>query len=631
MSSEGDTVNLGLPEDPTLHQRSSGASPSPDPSAGPRSRFYTTASARPFSRSALQRQSVHTLPSIQHLQHGFAKMSILAEQTTSKADLAHGTASLAARRTSTGDLQTVVPTGATQEGEGDLLDKLGPQPNKPAVDLRMPWEQEEAQSGMTIKDARQLRGEALDAVEAVCECWSIQPGPYRPHRPRRSSAVAMTRAASSASDALDISPLDSNPFLPAAVTADLPLIPTLLATTTLAVRAIQSFAISLPSHSSSAAPPPSPRKVNPLDVSTAARPRTSLALPFSTTSAPATGKGKERARGNAVDEDDPLVRLRRTSLGVLGMLRVIEARYRIPDATTSSAPRMLPGVDGTVEVDTAVEISAPSLPPPISPAPAGNAVASPPSQYLVEVDLASLAPEAEVVERWVRAVERVLEHTERTAKRSSGGDAPAGEGYDVQDSAATEKLPAWASETGWEDGLGRAHAVILAHVPSGQRDGLPDPAVEREGFLNSLSDGTLLCRSHNAVLRSAHARPFGFLPSSSIHVLPASAAGPESSEMARTPSAMSTGSDGGERIGGTFRRAENLGQWAAALKHRYSVPLPSFDPRAIAARKSDVDWHAMLADAVHAWAGAVAREAREVWEEQHVVEMAEEGLLRGGR
>lgn len=147
-------------------------SASPDPSAaGSRSRFYTTSSSRPFSRSALQRQSVHTLPSIKHLQHGFAKMGILAERNQVDAAV-RGPGSLAARRKSGGALQPLVTMSEARDGGEDVLDELGPQPDKPQVDLRMPWEREQAQAGSMLKDAKQLRAEAVEAVDAVCD-WCV--------------------------------------------------------------------------------------------------------------------------------------------------------------------------------------------------------------------------------------------------------------------------------------------------------------------------------------------------------------------------------------------------------------------------------------------------------------------------
>lgn len=153
---------------PASPPRLSPTATSSSSSIASRSRFFTTASARPFSRSALQRQSVHTLPSIHHLQHGFAKLGLLAQ-----AD-AQPRAAPPTRRTSSssGALQPV-EQGDAVEGGGDVLEALGPQPDKPLVDLRMPWERDEAQTPRaTLKDEAQLRDEAYDALEAVCD-WCV--------------------------------------------------------------------------------------------------------------------------------------------------------------------------------------------------------------------------------------------------------------------------------------------------------------------------------------------------------------------------------------------------------------------------------------------------------------------------
>lgn len=69
----------------------------------------------------------------------------------------------------------------------------------------------------------------------------------------------------------------------------------------------------------------------------------------------------------------------------------------------------------------------------------------------------------------------------------------------------------------------------------------------------------------------------------------------------------------------------------SALKHRYAHPLPpSFDPRAIAARKPDVDWRGMLAEAVTAWGTVAAREAREVWAARRGSGAGEQGAAGTG-
>ncbi|KPV76168.1 uncharacterized protein RHOBADRAFT_52212 [Rhodotorula graminis WP1] len=525
---------------------------SPTASSSTRSRFFATASSRPFSRSALQRQSVHTLPSIHHLQHGFAKLGLLAQ--------AHPRAAPPPRRTSSssnGVLQPLEHESAV-DGDGGAIDELGPQPDKPVVDLRMPWERDEALTrSAVLKDEAQLRSEAYEALDAVCDCWSIAPGSTRPPC-RPSSSSTMSRNPSTASAITPMSPADDTSFPSSADDANLPLVPTLLATTTLAVRAIQAFAVSLPS-------PPAPSRA-----------------------------GTESA-------ENPLIVLRRTSLDVLGMLREIEARYRLPgtvgtDDAAVARPSTLTseaGDDQGARATGHAEVTAPHGDP-------ASQTASPEPQYRVDVELSALEREAALVERWLG-----------TRDLTRGG-------------------PPWRTV--------RAYAIMVADASASTAEhALPDPADDWCGFLDALSDGTLLLESFNNVLRhSPWSRPFGFVPSSSIHVFPPLAAvgiigssgGPASSSMSRTASAAS---DGGERVGATFRRAENLGQWSAALKHRYALSLgpPPFDIRLIAARRpeSAAEWREMLAGAVEGWAGAVASEASEVESERQ--RRGEEGRASG--
>lgn len=254
----------------------------------------------------------------------------------------------------------------------------------------------------------------------------------------------MSRAPSTASDIAPLSPIDGPP--PPSQPDALPLIPTLLATTTLAVRAIQALAVSLPAHSHprSGAPPPSPPQPHPLDVSTAARPRTSLALPLSVGAGSSSGAGASRllgvAKGREGEGEDALVGLRRTSLDVLGMLRDLEARYRLP---------------GIREVSAEAETTA---------------------TYSADVDLPALAREGEVVERWVRVVESELERSEAVgagagvgARRRSGGGTAGGEGEGDDVAGEEEALPEWASETGWEDGLGASRLRLLAWLHASKR------------------------------------------------------------------------------------------------------------------------------------------------------------------
>lgn len=228
---------------------------------------------------------------------------------------------------------------------------------------------------------------------------------------------------STTSSLAPLSPID-DPSLPSSIhDADLPLVPTLLATTTLAVRAIQAFAVSLPSTSTSAQ----------LD--------------------------------NIRRGDDPLVVLRRTSLDVLGMLRELEARYRLPGATALEHDAAAVRAAGADDERRAGAPPLGDVDPPHGPRPV--APDSPPApQYRTDVVLLALDSEAALVERWVRAVEGELERSgvrggavragggRRRSSVRGGGEGQEGEGAGAQDEGGGAVLPDWARETGWPDGLG---------------------------------------------------------------------------------------------------------------------------------------------------------------------------------
>ncbi|EFP87511.1 uncharacterized protein PGTG_13882 [Puccinia graminis f. sp. tritici CRL 75-36-700-3] len=71
------------------------------------------------------------------------------------------------------------------------------------------------------------------------------------------------------------------------------------------------------------------------------------------------------------------------------------------------------------------------------------------------------------------------------------------------------------------DPLGRLFSCLVSHLPHELLSHLVPPHGEfgsRIGFLDSLSDGTLLCLAYNTVLRKSQ-RPWGFIPVESIHNL----------------------------------------------------------------------------------------------------------------
>ncbi|BGP30939.1 hypothetical protein JCM10296v2_002701 [Rhodotorula toruloides] len=314
---------------------------------------------------------------------------------------------------------------------------------------------------------------------------------------------------------------------------------------------------------------------------------------MSRSSSSSSNQGNPAASGEADEQVTLLAELRKKSLEVLGMLREMEGRYRLP------VPGGLLADEGEGMVASPLNAEAPALP---SSAVTSEAAVEDEPTYRSDVTLSSLAAEQGVVREWVQVVKRVLEQTAKTGggRRSNG----AGNGE------TQEGVPQWARKDGWEDSLARAHAIIIAHVSPEQTSSLPNPATDRTGFLDALSDGYLLCLAYNATLRLSSPHPFGFITSSSIHAFPPTSG--SSVEMSRTVSSTSDGGGGREKIGQTFRRAENLRLWAGALKHRYNLAFagpPPFDPKTVAARKEE-RWRDGLERAVGEWAEVAAKEVR---------------------
>ncbi|GAA5858435.1 hypothetical protein JCM1840_001203 [Sporobolomyces johnsonii] len=673
----------------------------------PKRALYSSRTSQPFARSALKRQSVMALPSIAHLQHTYAKLGLgnapIAGRNVGEMVGALGVEERREARRRSNAIRASLTGGEgalEEEQEGDSQEDgeemLGPEPEKPEVDTRMPWEKT-GEAGRTVKDEKELRREVLQGMENVCDKWGLITHLSASHPMRRRSRSSYSTSPTSLnppsssgastavpSRAASPTPMQQHltvdrPFSPfseaesAATTSsssEIPLILDLLTTTTSAIRSVQRFVVALPSSSSLHVSTSHPSAPSPADehlrISTAARPRTSLALPVSVSSAPmgrsfsssSSGEGKEKGTEGASEEgvrkmdgDELLLAtLRKKSLEVLGMLRDLEGRYR------------LPSLSGEDEVAASpVDISAPPLTLPLS-QPDSTPASSPDSEdptpiprYSDTPTLSDVDPQADLVRDWVEVVDQVLSARERQrrrrrARRSGGGEGESEEEEEGEgEEGDGEEVPEWARKEGYADPLDRAYSILVGHLPLDLARTLPNPSAtrqNRESFLDALSNGHLLCLSYNIVLRDSSTRPFGFIPASSIHSFPvpilapspAPGPGPESAGMVRTASSQSSEGAGGqgdeqggkkerekglERVGQTFRRMENLRVWAAALKFRYSLSLghipssptsseePAFDPRLIAARKDDSNWRGMLRRAVGEWAEAVGREARE--------------------
>ncbi|CUA71279.1 hypothetical protein RSOLAG22IIIB_09452 [Rhizoctonia solani] len=181
------------------------------------------------------------------------------------------------------------------------------------------------------------------------------------------------------------------------------------------------------------------------------------------------------------------------------------------------------------------------------------------------------------------------------------------------------ELPEWATvEPFGSDLVARTNSLLRYLLPAHLVPCLPiTPA--RETLLNALSDGHLLCVAYNAGVRKSK-KAWGFINAESIH-----------------ETALATTE---EKAAGswTFRRKENLGLWAAALKLRYVIdivpagqtthptrhfhqaPQPEallvqyapnqFSPIVIA--KHEPGWEDMLERAMWEWVNAVVTERKSV-------------------
>lgn len=151
----------------------------------------------------------------------------------------------------------------------------------------------------------------------------------------------------------------------------------------------------------------------------------------------------------------------------------------------------------------------------------------------------------------------------------------------------------------------------------------PPPGVSdgawRKKFLAELSDGQVLCHGYNGALRRS-ARPWGFIQSSSVHDVKAEeeayyeALGDKEKETADGAGAEAGSGSGAStrRPGWTFRRAENLKRFCAAIALRYNVrgatASPTFEAVEVARREGN--WERMLEGVVGAWVSKVIEEER---------------------
>ncbi|KAH9808721.1 hypothetical protein DFH28DRAFT_1135046 [Melampsora americana] len=386
--------------------------------------YYTPQTQRQFSRSAAKRDSVMALGSIAHLQHYFVKNGLASKD----------------RPGQNKNLVLAIPgvTSTLTEEEEEEFDEL-PTPLPPPPMPTQPYFPP-GRALPNLTDLESARREVMNQLDQVCESWGL----IELTSIKRVSSAQSSRSASDQDRS-------SNTTSPALRPHEDDFVVNLLALTTRAVRSVQKFILTLPDLDliESNSKPGSTqggleRRISHLELSTSARPRISKSVlnPFRSTSSSglhhptstSSASHKSFSRSSIIDpfalfkkrlpskfnqnnpnhpeeiKEDPLSVLRRSSLDVLGCLKEIEFRYRIPGSATptesfpaaaSSPPDS--SSDTPPLIDTTTEDSTSSL--------SGSTHLLPALSwdYRSDLGLQDVRQEAMIVKRWLEAVDGVLE------------------------------------------------------------------------------------------------------------------------------------------------------------------------------------------------------------------------------
>lgn len=143
------------------------------------------------------------------------------------------------------------------------------------------------------------------------------------------------------------------------------------------------------------------------------------------------------------ERDRVVVRVRKQSLDVLGMLKEVEEQYRTAG-----------GIDASFEVSASELVKEDQ-----------EDEASQVTIYDESVSLESLTKENELVKEWIGSVQLLLDlsdsATRQRGRRSEGSMRD--EGFsEGQNGSEEEKLPSWAQEEGIESSLGTSDCALLS-------------------------------------------------------------------------------------------------------------------------------------------------------------------------
>ncbi|ODN76832.1 hypothetical protein L202_05428 [Cryptococcus amylolentus CBS 6039] len=482
---------------------------------------------RHVSRSAAKRESVQLLGSIQDLRLQFSQVGV-----SHKAGAGAGVKS-------PGGLGSL---GEDGEEEADHP-KLGVEKGKERKE-RKPWKEVD----LPRVDPEAARQEAQDIIRAIREIWGLS-APLSPTSPNHQAL------STSKSLYFDLSIVQGEE--PAPRTSDD--IHSALVTTARSIRRIRFLALSVSHHNQgqrtlthgSLLPVPS-SKLRPR-FSTPSRP--SLPLPRAV-----SGPVNRRSTSSmSRPGDDRLADLRKAALEVLNTLRVLEENLRVGEAELQgpsldqsivySEPDSL---DSDYDSDSYnLNVLAQSQEMSLSSQPWEERIASEGREYRVleGTEWEKVARDTrEGVGKWVGVVEKLF------VVEGKGENVGQEEGW---------------SKEGWDGRvLERLHAFLLANLSLDLALRLPPPQSSdfATNFLSVLSDGYILIEAYNTSLLKS-SKPWGFIPEEDVHATLNSGGSDESG------TANPTNEDVKRDKEWTFRRVGNLTCFAAALRHRFQLPI----------------------------------------------------------
>ncbi|CBQ70462.1 conserved hypothetical protein [Sporisorium reilianum SRZ2] len=583
------------------------------PSAG----LAAKSNQQPFSRSAAKRDSIMALGSIGYLQHLYTKQGIANRNrplTKGAMTLAIGPAGEAmlsnngaqsndetSFSAATARLSTSNPTGDEDEELEEIplppSPKAGSYARPKYLDVARPLE----------ADTQALRAQLIDDLHRLSSAWGLF------------EWIAQNTAVRSIQQLLSAHPDVSG----ATSTSRSPDPLELINVATKAIRSVRSYVLALPRRSkvpttfepsrrdrfkrqSSFSGVPRPGEAGTpvatrtseilhrdLPPGTSSERRTSLTIPAT---GPSLGRRLSSTLGE--EEEDHLGILRKAALEMLSALKEMEEKSRIVtlginggEANQSiTAPPTVGKADDSVP-------AAGSDPDDSSIIAFADPTSGAGYHYRTDLVLSDFDAERKILQGWLETVDRIIASTSAPSihinltgvSSSSGGKQK----WLLPGLTTAERVSSFMIDH-CETGVGSESASRM--------DRLVDARDDMEALLPLLSDGYLLCRAFNEVVRRSD-KPWGYISLHEMHDLEAEEAALLQKEILRAKQAQedeavkfqtrahrksisedaSSADDSGiaiksaepepptTRPGWTFRKSENLRYWAAALKLRHHI------------------------------------------------------------